>query len=648
MTDRPALSYRSYLLTCSIATIAVGILGLFLSLAAVTGHDIVLNTNTLIPLAGLHLQLGPLSALFDIITSVIALPVGIAMLPYFSHHQAPRLTLALLPIFVGAMLAVPMAATYFDFWFFWELMALTSAALVLAHYRDSTTRHAGIYYIAYTQVGFALILVSTASLCTSPTTPLLENSQAHLLPLSSLVFVLSLLGFSSKAGLLPLNSWLPLAHPEAPTPVSALMSAAMVNLGIYGIIRIDLVGTGQIWWGVLMIFIGVATTTHSALHALVSPDIKKLLAYSTSENLGIIIIALGVYELARSTDLQVIAEVALAAALLHLIGHALFKSLAFLSAGQLIDVAGTRDVDQMGGMVHRSPFASLGFGIASLGATGLPLGAGFIGEWLLLQALIHTPSNAPTLLRVVMPITVAFLALTVGLKVAAFTKSFGIGILSRARTAYTQPTLRRPAMRVIEIVVISLLVLANLCFATLPNLVASLYRPIARSLIPREPFIHLGLTVSLLPLKGAVSPLAIMIEVVCFTLAVLIIVETRIRSNGRVHDADLWNCGGSEPRIRMQYNSTSFAQPLETIFGTMLRLRESTTTDHADPNQLIIATVAYERSRADVVATTLEHYTTRIVSACATFIRRAHRGNMRLYILYGAIGLLLLLVVARW
>ncbi|WP_276943268.1 proton-conducting transporter membrane subunit [Ferrimicrobium acidiphilum] len=645
--DTETSLYRTWLVSCSILTMMIALAGGALAVLALMGHVPSINSAWLLPIAGLHLKIDSISALFDLLTAAIGLPVAAYMGTYFSHHQVPKLTLGLMPTFLTAMLLVPMAATYFNLWFFWEIMALASAALVLTNYRSPQVRKAGLHYIAYTQVGFALILASTAVLNAKSSVGFLNEPSSHVAPLSSLVFVLSLLGFTSKAGLLPLNSWLPLAHPEAPTPVSALMSASMVNLGIYGIVRIDLVNPGHTWWGILMIIIGLSTATYGALHALISADIKRLLAYSTSENLGIVITALGTYELFRSTHFVILAELALAAAILHLIGHVLFKSLAFITSGRLIDEAGTRDIDHMGDMIHRTPLASAGYGIASLGATGLPLGAGFIGEWLLLQALIHTPPSAPTLLRVIMPIAVAILALTVGLKVAAMTKSFGIGVLSRPRDPCTTAINSGRLVIWIDTVIISVLALANLAFSALPSLASPLVRLFAEALLPQGVPTHIGLYITLSPLRGGISPLVIVIVVACATIAVGILVELRIRSNGRVKSGDLWNCGGGEPRIRMQYNSTSFAQPLETIFANVLRLDEQTAASHADEDRLIVAAIVYERSRTDIVATMLHRFVGDSLDQCSRLVRRAHAGNVRLYTLYGAIGLLIILLVAR-
>jgi formate hydrogenlyase subunit 3/multisubunit Na+/H+ antiporter MnhD subunit len=642
-----ASSYRLWLVTSSVITLGVALAGGWIAIWALNGAHLSLNVHWLLPLGGLHLRIDPLSALFDLLTATTAIAVAIYMMAYFGRHVTPRFTLALVPVFVAVMLLVPMAATYYDFWFFWELMAVTSAVLVLTNYRDATTRNAGLFYIAYTQVGFALILASTAYLNAHSGTGFLDGSGSHLEVLSNAVFVLSLLGFTSKAGLLPLSSWLQLAHPEAPTPVSALMSAAMVNLGIYGVLRIDLAGPGQSWWGVLMIVIGLASALYGALHALISSDIKRLLAFSTSENLGIIITALGAYELLRTTHFVVVAEIALAGAILHLIGHALFKSLAFISAGQLVDESSTRDLNRMGHMIQRTRLASAGFGIASLGATGLPLGAGFIGEWLLLQALIHTSTSAPILLRIVMPIAVALLALTVGLKVAAMTKAFGIGVLSRQRGPGSGETVRTALAKATGATAIALLTFANLVFATVPSIVAPLYQRVARYLMPREKPIHIGSSIMLAPLRGAISPLAIFIEVVGSAIVVGMLVERHIRLQGRIQSGDLWNCGGGAPRIRMQYSSASFAQPLETIFGNAVRVQEHTDVDHADPNGLIVTTMVYRRSRADIVATTLHRLVGAIIGQGSNLVRRAHPGNIRLYILYGAIGLLLIFMVTR-
>src|SRR5674476_1078726 len=250
------------------------------------------------------------------------------------------------------------------------------------------------------------------------------------------VFLLTLMGFGSKAGLLPLHAWLPRAHPEAPSPVSALMSAAMVNMGIYGIIRIDvqILGPGPHWWGLTLMIFGALSAVFGVLQASVATDLKRLLAYSTTENMGLITLALGAAALLSSYGAHQVAAMAMTAALLLILSHAAFKTLAFLAAGSVLASTGLRDLDKLGGLARRMPGTTVMFGIAALGASGLPLGAGFVGEWLLLQSLIHSPHDNNTLL-----------ALTTGLGIAAMVKAFGVGFLARPRSAAASAAREAPA-----------------------------------------------------------------------------------------------------------------------------------------------------------------------------------------------------------
>src|SRR5207237_3199374 len=243
-----------------------------------------------------------------------------------------------------------------------------------------------------TQLGFAALLIGLLVLSASAGADTLAGLARQIGRVApgtrTAVFVLTLVGFGSKAGLLPLHAWLPRAHPEAPSPVSALMSAAMVNLGIYGVVRFDLqlLGPGNRWWGLTLLIVGGVSAVFGVLHASVATDLKRLLAYSTTENMGLVTLALGAATLLASAGDPSLAAIAMTAALLHLVAHAAFKTLAFLAAGSVLAGTGLRDLDQMGGLARRMPATTALFGVAALGACGLPLGAGFVSEWLLLQA----------------------------------------------------------------------------------------------------------------------------------------------------------------------------------------------------------------------------------------------------------------------
>ncbi|MHB8190577.1 MAG: proton-conducting transporter transmembrane domain-containing protein [Ferrimicrobium sp.] len=645
--------WRGWYLGSMIATFGVSVTGVAVALLQLAGHPVLVNVTWLLPFGGLHLYVDTVSAYFDLLTGFVGVLSAIYAYPYFCHERVPRFSAVILPFFVAMLLLVPLAATYYDLWIFWEGMALTSAALVLTHYRNRATLSAGILYIVITQIGFLLILGATAFLNVHSLSGQLMGPhflRPQLVPqVADVIFIASFFGFASKCGQLPFHSWLPRAHPEAPTPISALMSAAMVNLGVYGIIRIDLMvlGPGERWWGIVLIATGATTALYGALHSLVSVDLKGLLAWSTSENMGIVVVALGAFFLFRADHDQVIASIALAAAIVHLAGHTIFKSLGFLSAGSVIAAAGARDLDQLGGMIHTAGIASVGFGVAALGATGLPLGAGFIGEWLLLQSLIHTPASASNAIRIIVPLAVGILALTIGLKVAAMTKAFGTAILSRPRSQGARESTHYSRLEAAVIVVATAFAIT---YAVVPSLIAPLLDLVMRG-ITKPPYQlslpSIGINVSLHYLSGTVSPLTVFILVVGMVAMIAAITEITIRRRGRRLDANLWACGSGSPPTRMQYNAVSFAQPLEMIFSEAVAVREVIGTQHADEEGLIIKSLSYERSHSDVVEAALYPRVMRVLALATRLVQLGHRGTIRLYLLYGAIGLIVVLLVAR-
>src|ERR1019366_2208232 len=369
----------------------------------------------------------------------VAIAVGIYTVGYAQREHWARFTLVMLPLFVAAMLLVPAAGAVTTFLLAWELMAGASLVLVLSEHKRAAVRSAGAFYAVMTQLGFAAILLALVVLSAAGGGISGGTRTA--------VFLLTLVGFGSKAGLLPLHAWLPRAHPEAPSPVSALMSAAMVNMGIYGIIRIDLqlLGPGPHWWGLTLMIFGAASAVFGVLQASVATDLKRLLAYSTTENMGLITLALGAAALLSSSGAPKVAAIAMTAALLHLLSHAAFKTLGFLAAGSVLAATGLRDLNKLGGLARRMPGTTVMFAISALGASGLPLGAGFVGEWLLLQSLIHSPHDNNTLLALTMPLSVGAVALTTGLGIAAMVKAFGVGFLARPRSAAAEAAREAPA-----------------------------------------------------------------------------------------------------------------------------------------------------------------------------------------------------------
>ena len=420
-----------------VVTSCLGAVGVWVGLLAMFGTVRPLHIGWLVPLSGVYLALDPLGGFFVALTGGVAIPVGLYAIGYARREHLGRVPLAVLPVFVAAMLLVPAAGSVTSFLVAWELMALASLILVAAEHTRPEVRSAGLMYAVMTQLGFVAILIGLMVLSAAGGADRFAALGRVPDGARIAVFALTVAGFGSKAGLVPLHAWLPRAHPEAPSPVSALMSAAMVNLGIYGIVRFDLqlLGPGPRWWGVALLVIGGVSALYGVLQATVATDLKRLLAYSTTENMGLITLALGAATLFADAGAHAPATIAMAAAMLHLVAHAAFKSLGFLAAGSVLAATGLRDLDRLGGLARKMPATTILFGVAALGAAGLPLGAGFVSEWLLIQSLIHAASTHNTLVALTAPLAVGAVALTTGLGVAAMVKAFGIGFLARPRSA---------------------------------------------------------------------------------------------------------------------------------------------------------------------------------------------------------------------
>jgi hydrogenase-4 component B len=325
-------SSRSRVVVVAVFTVAASLGALVLSLDVLaTGRVVRFATSRVLPVTGISLHLDPMGAIFVAVIAAVAVAVAIFSVGYATHRPMTRTSAVAFPVFVTAMLLVPAAWSVSTFLFCWELMALSSLALVLTDYRRSdAVRSAGLWYAVLTQVGAAAIAFGLLLLAANSGGQGFSVMAAHAGGLSSwtraTVFLVVLAGFASKAGAVPLHVWLPKAHAEAPSAVSALMSAAMVNLGIYGILRVGdtLLGGGPSWWWVSVMVLGVTSAIYGSIHAATSTDLKRLLAYSTTDNIGLVLIAVGTAGVLASTGHHVFAALALFAALLHLVNHAVF------------------------------------------------------------------------------------------------------------------------------------------------------------------------------------------------------------------------------------------------------------------------------------------------------------------------------------
>ena len=489
LTRRPAATVAIYAVTLLITAGATVLGAAALLSPTLTGSALVLPIG--LPWLGAHFKLDALSAFFVVVINLGAAATSLYALGYGRHEEAPGRVLPFFPAFLAAMNLVLLAADAFTFLFSWELMSLSSWALVMAHHRRAGNAAAGYLYLVMASLG-TLALLFAFGLLSGPSGGYPFDAIRQAPPsaaYAAAVVVLALIGAGSKAGLVPLHAWLPLAHPAAPTHVSALMSGVMTKVAVYGFVRIafDLLGAPSWWWGALVALVGGITAVMGVLYALMQSDLKRLLAYSTVENIGIVFIGLGLALAFEANDMQGAAALALTAALLHAFNHSLFKSLLFFGAGAVLGATGERDMERLGGLIHRMPRTALAFLVGSAAISALPPLNGFASEWLMFQAILLSPVLPQWLLKFLVPAVGALLALSAALAGACFVKAFGITFLGRPRSP-----IAAQAVETDRFSLAAMFVLAFLCLlaGVLPGYFIDALAPVIQSLagaqLPRQ------------------------------------------------------------------------------------------------------------------------------------------------------------------
>ncbi|NIJ12027.1 formate hydrogenlyase subunit 3/multisubunit Na+/H+ antiporter MnhD subunit [Saccharomonospora amisosensis] len=644
-TARPAVGGTGTALT--------GLAGMLAGAAALAGQSFSLNLPMLLPLSGVSLTLDALGGLFTVVTGGVAVAAGVYGISYGGHGLRRRGVQVALPLFVVSLLLVPSAASVATFLLCWELMALASLVLVVAeHTSRPEVASAGRWYAGMTQLGFLTILIGLLLFTAHAGDDSFQRLRAAAAELpagvAGAVFALTLAGFASKAGIVPLHAWLPRAHPEAPSHVSALMSAAMVNLGVYGIVRVgfDLLSGGPALWWLVVLGIGAASAVYGILHAALSNDLKRLLGYSTTENLGLVLVGIGAAGLFNSSGHRALAGVALAAALLHVVGHAAFKTVLFLSAGSVLHATGTRDLDALGGLRGRMPVTTALFGLGALAASALPPGTAFVSEWLLLQALVHGLPAAGTVTTVAMPVAVAAVALTAGLAVVTFVKAFGVGFLARPRGEGAERAHESPVTMLVGTAIAAV---PTVALALAPTVLLPALGAVSADLVGGQDPVSGAVTLRLSGVAGSLSPLLLAAALLAATLTVTLLVRTFAGRPGR-RAARLWDCGAGPLSARMEYTATSFTEPEQRVFDSIARPQTEVDTHHHDRDRYLVRAVRYRR----VLPDRIERYLYRPVLAFLAAWGRTGRwlatGSVHRYLGYGfytLCGALLLLAVTR-
>lgn len=614
-----------------------------------TGEVVRFHTDRLLPLAGFTLRLDRFGALFVAVSAGVGVCALIYRLGYEGHGLASRTASSTLPLFVTTLLLVPAAADVTTFLFLWESMALTSLLLVLADHRyRPEVQVAGQWYAVMTQAGAAAILVGLVLLATrsgSQSFAAIGAVAPHLSPwVRSTAFVVIVLGFASKAGVVPLHVWLPRAHAEASGPVSALMSAAMVNMGIYGILRVGdgMLHGGPAWWWLGVMALGALSALFGALHSATSRDLKRLLAYSTTDNMGLVLLGVGASELFASTGHRSLALLALVASLLHVVFHAVFKGCLFLAAGSIQQVTGTRDLDALGGLLGRMPITGAIFLIGGMGMAALPILCGFVSEWLLLQSMLHgLPTRNPAI-AVAMPIGVSVLALTGGLAAFTFVKAAGIGLLGLPRT---EPA--AVAREVAPSMSVGGGILAVLCvvFGVAPFLVIPAVTEAARSLtriVAPDPLAR-GWQ---LDLSGVHDVLAPGILATALALGVLAIALVRQRLQpGPVRVVEAWGCGRERQTAAMEYTATSFGEPLTRVFEDVLTPSLDVDVSHVAESRYYVEAATFHTSLDDAFERRFYDPANHVLRRWGAVARKVPNGSVHRYLAFGMVALVIVLVI---
>jgi hydrogenase-4 component B len=531
-----------------------------------------------LPWIGANFRLDALSAFFLVVINLGAAAASLYGIGYGRHEHEPQRVLPFFPAFLAGMNLVLLADDAFTFLASWEFMSLASWALVMAHHQEQDNTRAGFVYIVMASLGTMALLLAFGLLAGPAGGYAFAAIRANgVTPgLAALVLGLALVGAGSKAGLAPLHVWLPLAHPAAPSHVSALMSGVMTKVAVYGFVRIvfDLLGAPAWWWGAPVMALGAGTAVLGVLHALMQNDLKRVLAYSTIENIGLIFAGLGLALAFKANGFGGAAALAATAALFHALNHAIFKSLLFFGAGAVLTSTGERGMERLGGLLNRMPATGLFVLIGSMAISALPPLNGFASDWLLLQSILLSPQLPQWALKILAPAVGATLALAAALAAACFVRVFGIAFLGRPRSP-----LAESAHEVDPISVAAMGILAALCLLAgiFPAFVIDALAPAVRGLTGAQMPMQEGIPwLSIAPIAESRSSynglLVFLFIAASASLAAFAIHQ--IASN-KLRRAPAWDCGFPDANPATQYTAESFAQPIRRVFGAFaFRARE--------------------------------------------------------------------------
>jgi hydrogenase-4 component B len=651
-----------------------------------------------LPFGPLVIHLDPLGAFFLVVIGLVSTPVALYSIGYFlgkprgitgeggtaaggeakSGQRDLRPYAVLLALTLLSLVLVVSAADAILFLMAWEGMAFLSYFAALYHYQDRKVTRSLYVMLAVSEGGTALIIAAFLFLYQASHTFTFAGMRLAGpemgLPLRSALFFLVLLGFGAKAGLLPFQVSLTEAYPAAPGPMSAVLSALISKMAFYGFFRflLDLLGGGPTWWGLVLLLVGITTALGGVLYSLVQHNLKRLLAYSSVEHMGILLTGLGAALTFQSLRLPVLAAIAAMATLYHVLNHATFKGLLFLGAGAVERATGTVDLERLGGLARRLPVAGACFLVGALAISAVPPFNGYISEWMLLESLLQSFNASDTLAKIVMTITGATLALVAGIGVTAFVRAFGVPFLSLPRSPEAEQARSTPGIMRLGLVwlaalclilgIIPPLVLAGLDRVLTPLLGVSVINQVVPPLYTNHPGDYAplvglggGLFQGLVPGNGLVviaapnfstidSPSYLFLAELGLLL-VLWLARRAIRPLGTRRIGPVWAGGIPRFHARMSYSGVAFSNPLRLMFNTFYR-SQSTTELTAPAARHQRGTIKYQQEIPPPFERNLYQPLWRVVQMLARRVKVVQSGNINLYLAY-IFGIVLLILLLR-
>lgn len=593
----------------------------------------------------------PLSLFFLAVIFIVSLPSLIYSFSYLKgEYSSTKIMLAqvLLLAFVLSMALVVSVNSCLIFLIFWEIMSLVSYFLVVFDTKHARSVQAGLIYIVMTHIGTAFIIAAFMILhnhAHSFDFFVIKNAcQTMPSQTKNIVFILFLIGFGTKAGIVPLHIWLPYAHPQAPSHISSIMSGVMIKTAVYGIIRfvIFILGINTGWWGILVLILAVITCLVGIIYALMEHDIKRLLAYSSVENIGIILLGVGLAMFFISLNLSYLAVFSLIAGLYHLINHAIFKGLLFLCAGSVYKATGTRNIEKLGGLIKKMPQTAAYFLLGAMAISALPPLNGFVSEWLILQAFFVGAFNVTGGSKLFLGICAAMLALTSGLAAACFVKVFGVTFLANPRShcAESAKEVALP-MRIGMLILAVLIIIFGLAAALVIKLLAKVSGSVLGIDISSMSFSLNNFTLTSQIAKNIyLSTPSLALWLIVFGITGFVIY--RIFGRGKSVIYKTWDCGYYKLDSRNEYTATAFSKPFRIAFSFFLLPYRK--TQKIRESFYHIKSFSYETHTTKVFKKYIYDPVLAMVFKTAKFMRRIQPGSIHLYLGYIFITLLLLII----